>query len=197
MKRTRILFFRRLLCFLLLSLLLLSLFACSEAEQAVYSQAVSSKATPLYLIPDGYSYPDGTAQHYIDIGVNLPADFVRPDLIWEISAVYDIGSVYKSGEVIIEVRFTDDPDAEYAVQFCFTPNFDKATALYAYLAEQGWEDTKLGSEEEPIFAATKAQIEAIDLDALQAAIGITEEAGITISHARHEMAGTIEHFPIE
>lgn len=197
MKRTRILFFRRLLCFLLLSLLLLSLFACSEAEQAVSSQAVSSKATPLYLIPDGYSYPTGTAQHYIDSGVNLPADFVRPDLIWEISAFHDIGSVYKRGEVIIEVRFIDDPDAKYAVQLCFPPDFDKATALYAYLTEQGWEDTKLGSEEEPIFAATKAQIEAIDFEALQAAIGITEEAGVTISLARHEMAGTIQHFPIK
>lgn len=198
MKPSRIYSLPRLLSLFLLCAFAFSLSACNApAEDAGQTTAATTVATPLYQIPDGYVYPECTAQHYIDSGVNLPADFVRPDLIWNVSAFRDIGSVYKSGEVIIECSFVNNPDTKYAVQFYFTPDFDQATALYAYLADQGWEDTRLGSEESPIFAATKAQIEAIDFEALQAAIGITEDAGVTIYVARHEMAGTIEYFPIE
>lgn len=141
-------------------------------------------------------YPSATAQYYIDNGFNLPADFTRPDLIWDVAPYHDSGYAFKSGEVESTIIFVDDPSAKYAVQVRATADFDQWTALTDYLISEGWEHTDLGTDTAPIFAATKAQIAAIDFETLQQTVdGITKDTGISLFLARHEKSGTIERFP--
>ena len=203
----------KIILLLLMTALLLSLVSCADigaktsteaARSSVTTPAVTDDPNALIAhlihpceIPEGYVYPEGTAQYYIDNGFNLPSDFTRPDLIWDIASYQDPGYAFKAGEIESAITFIDDPSAKYAVQIRTSKEFDQWASLVDYLVGIGWENTNLGTDNAPILAATQSQVEALNFEVLQQKIdNIPSSMGISLVLARHEKAGTLEHFPV-
>ncbi|MBQ8287526.1 MAG: hypothetical protein IJX76_02000 [Clostridia bacterium] len=189
------------LSLILSAILLFSLFACAEVNPNAERQAEATTATttpavtddPNALIahlihpceiPDGYVYPEGTAQFYIDNGLWLKEDFYRPDIIWTTSVLVTM-DVPHTGTV--RYSLDNDPLSYPDTKRAFTISLYQNTtaemeeALATYLVGLGFElmDTR-NSVGRLIFAGTGRAIEALDCTALQNAIGCPTEYGIDI-----------------
>ncbi|MGM9648022.1 MAG: hypothetical protein ACI3YH_07830 [Eubacteriales bacterium] len=208
------------LSIVLSALLLFSIAACAEespdagrradtttAATTVTQDSGGDIAQLLYPceIPDGYTYPDGTAKYYTDQGIWLKEDFYRPDIIW-IGQTLVTMALPATGTV----RYlTDDngslsyPDTLRAFSVGLYCEGDPANEpkvdedkLIAYLTGLGFELLEVTTEfNTPIFAGTGRAIEAMDCTALQNAIGWSTQYGIDIIFQNQERHSHTENPP--
>lgn len=149
-------------------------------------------------IPDGYVYPDGTAQFYIDNELWLKEDFYRPDIIWRTTPLATM-DIPRAGTIRCNYGTPlSYPDTKYAFTVAL---YQKTTdemieALATYLTGLGFEllDTR-NSVNALIFAGTGRDIEALDCTALQNAIGCPTEYGIDIIFEYQERHAHTEDAP--
>ena len=208
---------KTILSLILSATLLLSLCACADANPAAgrrgEADTTTAETTPAVTddpnaliahlihpceIPDGYVYPEGTAQFYIDQGLWLKEDFYRPDIIWTASTLVTMdlprpGTVrYNYGDPL------SYPDTKYAFTVWLYQNTttEMEEALATYLTGLGFEllDTR-NSVDQLVFAGTGRSIEALDCTALQNAIGCPTEYGIDIRFEYQERHSHTEAAP--
>lgn len=167
---------------LILSVLLLSLVSCADIGTKAHTEAeLPSATTPAVTddphaliahllhpceIPDGYVYPEGTAQYYIDNGLWLKEDFYRPDIIWGGSTLVTM-DIPRPGTVRYSINNNplSYPDTKYAFTVGLYQDMTPETeiALATYLSGLGFElmDTR-NSLNRLIFAGTGRAIKALD-----------------------------------
>ena len=129
----------------------------------------SGETEQFHQLPEGYTYPQGTHQFYIDHSIYLPEDFYRPDLIW---GFHNIGGMIVPNASHTSLHYTggipfdkDYPDAKYAVWFYkFTDEtLDKAFhELCTYYGLEYVTDYSDDRYEYKIYAATHAQLYELD-----------------------------------
>lgn len=205
----------KIILLLLMTALLLSLVSCADIGTKAHTEAeLPSATTPAVTddphaliahllhpceIPDGYVYPDGTAQYYIDNGLWLKEDFYRPDIIWTTTTLVT-ADIPRPGTV----RYSLDnsplrySDTKYAFTVALYQKITSETeiALATYLSGLGFEllDTR-NAANQLVFAGTGRAIEALDCTALQNAIGCPTEYGIDLIFQYQERHAHTEAAP--
>ena len=172
-----------------------SMLSCAPQNDSRPSSTTTTTATakdPLAhlkhpcVIPEGYVYPKGTAQYYIDNGIWLSDEFERPDIIWGGPGIIDM-SVPRPGTVRYTTLAEFIPLSYPNTLRAFTLHFYSETEesandkLIAYLTGEGFE--LLGTDaitKWPIFAGTGRAIDSLDCTAIQNAIGCSTEYGIDV-----------------
>ncbi len=162
---------------------------CGTMEKGleIYIAGQSTAPTPPEFNENGKDY-------YEKNNIVLPEDFYRPDLIWwdvpgNRIEVFTGDTQPSEGEVLI--RFVPPQGAtetdRYAVWFWYYDYTDEGLktineeGMIEYLTGLGWEEVgKDGGYSYPVFAATYAQMEALDCQALQNAMGISTDVGLDI-----------------
>ena len=122
-----------------------------------------------HQLPEGYTYPQGTHQFYIDHSIYLPEDFYRPDLIWgfpEIGGTIEPNASETSLHYLGGIPFDKDyPDAKYAVRFHKFEDETLNQAFHELCTYYGLEyvtDYSDDRYEYKIYAATHAQLYELD-----------------------------------
>lgn len=205
----------KIILLLLMTALLLSLVSCADIEAKTSTEAASSSVTtpavtddPNALIahlihpceiPEGYVYPEGTAQYYIDNGLWLKEDFYRPDIIWTTTTLVT-ADMPRPGTV----RYSLDnsplrySDTKYAFTVALYQKITSETeiALATYLSGLGFEllDTR-NAANQLVFAGTGRLIEALNCTDLQKAVGCSTEYGIDIKFEYQERHAHTEAAP--
>lgn len=122
------------------------------------------------------SNPEDAAEYYTLEDIKLPDDFRRPDLIWDVRGIPEATVMPASGEVLKRFSYYDNAgeDARYVVTVtCYLISDDNSEGNSyepgEYLLEQGWELVRdAGESTTALYAATRAQIDALDPTAIQA-----------------------------
>lgn len=173
----------------LLLLLLASLTLCncacdSFSQPSVTTVITNSFGQTIYpcLAPKGYTYPKNANPVYKEFGIWLAEDFYRPDIIWVdggLEPFYIDQNMTKPGTISHGYGYWNyigtDTD-RFAVIFRELEDYD-LNKLVAYLTDLGWESL---SNQEPLFAATRDQINSLDCIALETHIGQKNSTGFAL-----------------
>ncbi len=137
----------------------------------------------------------------------LPENFYRPDLIWGgVFLTYPhIDYIPSSGELLLRDPYPTGMTAADRCAFCFV-HYDytddgvmkeiNEEGMIEYLTGLGWEEVgKDGGYSYPIFAATQAQLEALDCKALQNAMGISTDIGLDVQLADFRNKSAPTYYP--